>query len=137
MEKIDFFSEIDGSANQQVLAALEGDERSKIITAHGMVGQLLRCFGGKIYREQDFVYNFPDGSLVQGRIDLMAVNGDKALLVDYKLSSAANIEKDRYVRQINLYADAVEDILKTTVSDMYLYSFTSGKAKKVERKSVL
>lgn len=67
----------------------------------------------------------------------MAVNGDKALLVDHKLSSAANIEKDRYVRQINLYADAVEDILKKTVSDMYLYSFTSGKAKKVERKSVL
>ena len=137
MEKIDFFSDIDGSANQQVLSALEGDERSKIIAAHGMVGQLLRSFGGKIYREQDFVYNFPDGSLVQGRIDLMAVNGDKALLVDYKLSSAANIEKDRYVRQINLYADAVEDILKKTVSDMYLYSFISGKAKKVERKSVL
>jgi hypothetical protein len=54
-------------------------------------------------------------------------------VADYKLAGAANISRERYIRQLNLYADAVENILGVKVTEMYLYSFTSGNAKKVER----
>ena len=131
MEKTDFFAEF--SVPSDVQPPPDEEEVRRLKKAHETVSRILAAFGGKIYREKAFVYKAPDGSLVQGRVDLLAVNGKKALVADYKLAGAANISRERYIRQLNLYADAVENILGVKVTEMYLYSFTSGNAKKVER----
>ena len=131
MEKTDFFAEF--SVPSDVQSPPDEEEVRRLKKAHETVSRILAAFGGKIYREKAFVYKAPDGSLVQGRVDLLAVNGKKALVADYKLAGAANISRERYIRQLNLYADAVENILGVKVTEMYLYSFTSGNAKKVER----
>ena len=134
MQKIDFTAPFE--QERERLKNMFADEISvpQIKAAHEYVSRLLCDFGGKVYREQSFVVDF-DGTLVQGIIDLMAINGKRALILDYKLSGEKNLLSDKYVGQINAYADAVEKVLKIKVEQLILYSFTSKTAKKVERRS--
>ena len=111
----------------------DGSEENSLRIAHTEVSAIVARFGGKVYKEQSFVARSKDGGLVQGIIDLLAVNGDRALIIDYKLTSVKNIDSEKYKKQINLYADAAENILGVRVTEMYLYSFSSGIAQKVER----
>ncbi len=133
MQKIDFSAPFEQEYER--LKDMFTDEISvpQIKAAHENVARILGDFGGKVYREQSFVVDF-DGTLVQGIIDLMAVNGKRALILDYKLSGEKNLLSDKYVGQINAYADAVEKVLKIKVERLILYSFTSKVAKKVERR---
>ena len=134
MQKIDFT--VPFEQERERLKNMFTDEISvpQIKAAHEYVSRLLCDFGGKVYREQSFVVDF-DGTLVQGIIDLMAINGKRALILDYKLSGEKNLLSDKYVGQINAYADAVEKVLKIKAEQLILYSFTSKTAKKVERRS--
>ncbi len=83
--------------------------------------------GSKIYKERKFCAFVPykeiaetesnQQVLIQGVIDLIAVNGDSAIIVDYKTST---IEKEKdliksYKKQIELYKTAVERNLKLKV----------------------
>lgn len=133
MQKIDFSAPFEKEYGR--LKDMFTDEISvpQIKAAHENVARILGDFGGKVYREQSFVVDF-DGTLVQGIIDLLAVNGKRALILDYKLSGEKNLLSDKYVGQINAYADAVEEVLKIEAEQLILYSFTSKVAKKVERR---
>ena len=134
MEKIDFEAPFDREKEKFADDITGSEEMQYIRAAHEKVGKLIRGFGGKVYREQNFVVNTQDGKLVQGVVDLMAVNDGRAMILDYKLAGEKNICKESYFRQINLYADAAESILGVNVTDMYLYSFSGKTAKKVERR---
>lgn len=82
--------------------------------------------GKKIYREQQFVLNNEiegNSTLIQGVIDLMIVDGNKCVLVDYKTSRPERITSGAYNLQLSVYANAVKEILGLTVDKTYIYSF--------------
>jgi len=136
MELIDFSA--DFSVEKERLGAYftEGISEDAIKCAHQAVGELIKSEGFEPYREQSFVYSDEDGKLVQGIIDLMLVNYERGEVVrlDYKLTGAERLLKDEYVRQINYYANAVEDVLGFKAERLILYSFTGKIMQKVERK---
>ena len=97
--------------------------------------ELLKPFtkSGNVFKEQEFVMRdalknliknveIKDEILVQGVVDLFIVNGDKAILIDYKYSSTKNREKliGRYKTQLYLYKNAIESGLNVKVEKMYL-----------------
>lgn len=97
--------------------------------------------GYELYREQPFVAFVPaekakeKGSspvLVQGVIDLLAVKGDQAVIVDYKYSSKGeNKLKESYFEQVELYTYAVENALKLKVQSSYLFNLNYVKLVKI------
>lgn len=85
-----------------------------------------------LYKERQFCALIPaneisDSSsseevLVQGVIDLLAVKDNKAILIDYKLStieSDADLKK-KYLTQMQLYKSAIERILKLNVEEIVI-----------------
>ena len=96
-----------------------------------------------LYREQDFIVNIAAAKvfdtysdeevLLQGVIDLLAVSGDTAEIVDYKYSSlGAEGLKRKYGEQLNLYAYAAERSLKVKVVSKTLVNIFTGESVKVE-----
>ena len=92
--------------------------------------------GYKLYREQPFVVSIPANEisgysadsdiLVQGVIDLLAVKGDGAVIVDYKNSHKSGEElKLRYGEQLAIYKKAVEKTLKLKVEKTVLFNLTT------------
>jgi ATP-dependent helicase/nuclease subunit A len=67
--------------------------------------------------------------LVQGVIDLVIVNNDGAMIVDFKTNKTHN-EKyliDQYGLQLKMYALAFEKAYKIKVNKKMLYSFEMAK----------
>ncbi|HBK01593.1 MAG TPA: hypothetical protein DDY77_00990, partial [Clostridiales bacterium] len=86
----------------------------------------------ELFREQPFIALVPpekakeegdEPVLVQGVIDLLAIRGDEAVIVDYKYSAKSD-EKlvESYVGQLSLYAYAVEKVLHKKVTHKYLFN---------------
>ena len=85
--------------------------------------------GYTLYKEQPFtafmpasiVENYTEETseevLVQGIIDLLAIKGDEAIIIDYKHSGVKdeNTLINRYKKQLELYAIAVEKVLNKKV----------------------
>lgn len=82
-----------------------------------------RLSGAKLYREREFLCVLPaysffptsaeDGVLFQGAIDLLAIEGDGAAIIDYKYSHKSDAELvSVYAAQLALYKKAVAAILK-------------------------
>ncbi|MDE7464282.1 MAG: PD-(D/E)XK nuclease family protein, partial [Clostridiales bacterium] len=95
--------------------------------------------GAKAYfKERYFIADMPldgENTLVQGVIDLMIVNADgTATIVDYKTTDPAHLLSDNYLKQLSLYAAAVEKSSPLKVTSTYLYSFVLGKSIKCSRK---
>lgn len=89
-------------------------------------------FKGVVYKEKPFMIKLSaleaglDGSgyvLVQGVIDLMIIDGDNVTVVDYKTGKIHSALEDGYIKQVNLYALAVEKLLGKRVVGKYLYYF--------------
>jgi ATP-dependent helicase/nuclease subunit A len=110
-------------------------ERFPLVKSEEIIkcGQIIRQrFGtNSIFKEQPFVMSMPafecgfEGEqdiLVQGVIDLLAISGQEAVIVDYK---SGGIESS-YKKQLQLYALAVERILGLCVTEKYIYSFRKG-----------
>ncbi len=74
--------------------------------------------------------------LVQGVIDCLLDEGDGLVLIDYKTDQVygRGVEQlvENYQGQLNLYAHALEVILKRPVKEKYLYLFAVGKAVRIE-----
>ncbi len=101
----------------------------------------------RVYRETAFnrvcsaqeVISGADGIdeklLIQGVIDLYFLEGQEAVLVDYKtdrLSESNRQERiDLYQLQLQQYQKAIEQIQGIKVKESYLYFFASGEAVKV------
>lgn len=92
--------------------------------------------GYKFYKEQPFIAqmaaneisntNATGDVLVQGIIDLLAVKGDKAIIVDYKYSKKSISHlKETYAYQLALYKKAVEQTLKLKVEKTILFNLNT------------
>ena len=96
-----------------------------------------------IYRERPFQINISareyDPSLserccdetviLQGIIDCFFEEADGFVLFDYKTDKVRNNSaeiKERYKKQLDLYARAIEELTKKKVKEKYLYLFDSG-----------
>lgn len=96
--------------------------------------------GFELYKEQPFTAYLPakltekgylgdEQVLVQGIIDLLAVKGNDAIIVDYKFSSLKN-DSDliyRYEKQLRLYALAVKKVLNKNIIGLYLANIYSAR----------
>ncbi len=91
--------------------------------------------GYKLYHEQPFMCLVPadilgeDGDsqvLIQGVIDLLAINGDSAIIVDYKYSGLADDKLlHKYSKQLELYGYAVKNVLKKKLENLYLLNINT------------
>ena len=99
--------------------------------------------GKTLYREQAFTVNIPasrlfdtkedEQVLLQGVIDLLAVKGDSAEIIDYKYSvlDPESLLK-KYAEQLNLYAYAAEKVLGLKVVRKTLVNIFTGETVRVE-----
>ncbi len=95
-----------------------------------------RLKGAKLYRERPFILNAPsslvgfngtDTVLLQGIIDLIAIDGDSAYMIDYKYSSKKeNALIETYKKQLDLYAYAAEKILKKKIAGKFIVNIKLG-----------
>ncbi len=86
--------------------------------------------GYKLYKEQPFIVSVPpemagesgaEDILLQGVIDLLCIKEEEAVIIDYKHSgSSAATLKQRYSKQLELYAYAVEKALGKKVTKKVL-----------------
>lgn len=118
--------------SQGVLLKSQAEMLDKTTLSRIMSAPVFKELGGyTLYREQPFVVSlsadaagYKEGKgeiLVQGVIDLLAVKGGEAVIVDYKLtkkSKAAMIAA--YKTQLSLYKTAVEKVLKIKVKKTVL-----------------
>ena len=93
--------------------------------------------GYDVYREKNFFVSCPANMLVdtsskeeillQGVIDLLAVKGDRAIIIDYKYSSKDKESlKNTYAKQLALYKYAVEKALGVKVEKTVLVSLKNA-----------
>lgn len=96
-----------------------------------------------VKREMRFITEFPATDLaegldpmfseemivVQGAIDLLFEENGKIVIVDFKTDRNKNEEEllDAYTEQLKIYAKACSKILKMTVGELIIYSFSLGK----------
>ena len=76
----------------------------------------------------------PGTTLIMGTVDAVLVEGDHAVLLDYKTDRVAAPQEltGRYALQLKLYAAMVRRQLGLPVTEAVLYSFCLGQAVKVE-----
>ena len=98
----------------------------------------LSCLKGyKLFREKAFLVGVPANKIIntnssetivlQGIIDLLAVDSKGASIVDYKYSSLdKNSLKLQYHKQLELYAYATEKVLKKKVEKMIIVNLFTG-----------
>ncbi len=105
------------------------------------------CEGAKVYKEKEFVFkeklcnllegvSFEDEILVQGIIDFFAIKGESGVLIDYKYSNSLdnNYLLNKYINQLIIYKNAIENALKIQIKDVFLLSLKAQKLIKVEIK---
>jgi ATP-dependent helicase/nuclease subunit A len=78
--------------------------------------------------------NAEENIFVQGIIDVIFDEDDEMVLVDYKTDHTYNGAEltEKYALQLNIYAEAIEKILRKKVKEKYLYLFHSGKLLRVK-----
>ena len=93
--------------------------------------------GKTLYREKGFMASLPAKEIfggdseknvvIQGVIDLLATDGNTAVIIDYKYSSkTAEALKRTYAPQLRIYALAAEKILGVKVTEKYLINLVTG-----------
>ena len=100
----------------------------------------------KVYKEQPFYINIPanmifeeetdEKILVQGIIDLYYMTEDnKVVLVDYKTdyipNRDENVLKKKYLKQLELYRLAIEEVTGQKVQNVYIYATYLEKTVKI------
>ena len=73
------------------------------------------------------MYKNGENMLVQGIIDLLVIDGDEFVVVDYKTSKVERIETGIYDAQLKVYCDACAKILNAKPRRPLIYSFNAGK----------
>ena len=80
----------------------------------------------KIYKEYEF-FDYENNTRLHGKIDLLLVGNDNAIIVDYKLQ---NTRDKAYLKQLNGYKKVIEKKLSIPVT-CYLYSIIDEKFIKI------
>ncbi|MCH5156609.1 MAG: UvrD-helicase domain-containing protein [Clostridiales bacterium] len=94
--------------------------------------------GGKVYHEVPFMlyvpYNqvakdqrFSDDVILQGVIDLLVINKDKATVIDFKYTSRSDKVQDNYTAQLNSYKLAVQRICGINDVSAFVMSIEDNK----------
>ncbi len=127
-----------GNLSQEQADLLNADALKKIIGND----LFLKLGDFELRKEQPFIsklnakevgYDASADVLVQGVIDLLAVKGNKAIIIDYKASrkNAAALLKT-YRPQLALYKKAIEKTLKLSVEKTLLLNLFSGELIEVD-----
>ena len=95
---------------------------------------------GNLYKEQPFViarpakeiseeYGSSKEVLVQGIMDAYFEESDGIVLIDYKTDHVKDAEElvRRYRKQLEIYAESLEQMTGKTVKERIIYSFSLGK----------
>ncbi len=85
--------------------------------------------GAEMYPERELLIKDGD-NIVEGIIDLLVVNDDKIIIVDYKTDSVINKEKHR--RQLGYYKRALSTIYEDKEIETYLFYLRSGEEVRLE-----
>lgn len=86
----------------------------------------------EIYKEFEFIYE-EDNQEYHGMIDLMLIDKDKIILVDYKLN---NIVDQAYEKQLKGYQSYIERKSKKRV-EIYLYSILNEQIINIEENTIM
>lgn len=99
--------------------------------------QLIELMQGKVYREIPFMLSTDirdidsnssgDKVILQGIIDMLVVNGDSAVVIDYKYVTSSYKIAERYSRQLSSYKLAVERITGISNVQCYILSIRDNK----------
>ena len=113
---------------------LQSDLASKIKNAK--IIEKEKAFCKKIYAKDIFEKYSQETILVQGIIDLYAIdNDDKIILVDYKTDFVVNGDESslvkKYYNQLKIYKQALEEALNKHVENVYIYSLYLNKEIKI------
>ena len=67
--------------------------------------------------------------IVQGSVDLLFLEDDKLVIVDFKTdrNKDENTLTEVYAEQLRIYGKACEKLLKKSVKELTLYSFSLNK----------
>lgn len=71
--------------------------------------------------------------IMQGAVDLIFIENNEAVIVDYKTDRVKDSQKlvDMYRKQVTLYKNAVEEIMKIPVKEVIIYSIHNNEPVKV------
>ena len=122
-----------GLINQETLSDLSLDGIKKVLDSE-VLNSLKDC---ELFKEKSFIINVPasfvtdtpstEKVLVQGVIDLLAVKDNKAQIIDYKYSvHGEKVLRERYSKQLELYAYAVEKALGIKVTKKVIVNIFTG-----------
>lgn len=149
LESLDFNAKsVDNELIRQLSQGVLLPEQAKLLDKNTLQkivnsGVFARLDGYKIYREQPFVAGFSakdvgyekaEGEiLVQGIIDLLAVKGDEAIILDYKATGKSREEMlGKYKMQLEIYKKAVEKVMKLKVKKTILFNVFTCETVEVE-----
>ena len=149
LENLDFNAKsADNELIRQLSQGILLPEQAKLLDKNTLQkivnsGVFARLDGYKIYREQPFVAGFSakdvgyekaEGEiLVQGIIDLLAVKGDEAIILDYKATGKSREEMlGKYKTQLGIYKKAVEKVMKLKVKKTILFNVFTCETVEVE-----
>ncbi len=136
-------NEIDRMVNQGFLTGEEGraiDQKRLGAFFHSpLAGRIFRALEGKkLYREVRFIMEVParelDSSIpedweesvvIQGVADCVLIENERIVIIDYKTDRVKEEGEliERYARQLELYARAMERYFQLPVTEHILYSF--------------
>ncbi len=134
----DIKTQVENMIKSGVLTKKEADSVSVDRLERAISTHIFSVVNGKtLYREVPFFANFsakdalcvnaPENVLIQGIIDLLAVDGKDAIIIDYKYSRLDKDKlKEKYQKQLCLYEKAVSSVLGLSVIKKYLFNIYSG-----------
>ena len=150
VNKTDVYDYIDDLANNKIILPTEKDA----IDIEGIVAFVNSPLGERVRRssliEQEKPFNYclnpsrflegyegDDNTLLQGVIDLFFKEIDGYVLVDYKTDyvqkSTLENNIDKYRQQVLLYKEALTEIKKVNIKEVYLYFSVIRKSVKIEK----
>ncbi len=99
--------------------------------------------GKRLYREKPFLVDVcasdimstdsKENVTIQGVIDLLVIDGDSAEIIDYKYSSLNSVSlKEKYKKQLQLYAYAVEKVLNKKVKRKTIINVFTGETVNID-----
>ena len=139
----DLFSQVSDMISANILLKEEVQQVNLDRIQNAIKSGGLDCLKGyKLYREKAFLVGVPacqilktpsnETVVLQGIIDLLALDGEGAIIVDYKYSSLEkNSLKAQYHNQLELYAYATEKVLNKKVKKMILVNLFTGETVEV------
>jgi len=97
-----------GASDEESAAAVDAAER---VLKHELLAKARAAAShGACRRETPVTLTLPDGTLVEGVVDLAFEENGRWTIVDYKTDrELAAVGEDRYRRQVALYASAVAE----------------------------